>query len=225
MPLFFSSNDLTISGYSDEKFSSKIGDYKLQVGPEAFDISLGDNTADAGRDIDGSKQVPSDPPKILRSLKFTFLIDNTGLLPSLPDGCYETGTDIGQSIEELKKVSVTENNEIHRKPFVEVTWDKLNIRGVCTDIIQEYTFFHEATPLRAKITMNVKEISVGSNPLFRSPDISRIPTVKEGDNLIKFCEEYYGNRELYIKIAELNNLPSFRRLKEGQSLEFPPIKK
>jgi hypothetical protein len=79
--------------------------------------------------------------------------------------------------------------------------------------------------LRAKIELNLTESKSTSNPLFRSPDISRIPTIKEGDNLIQFCEKFYDNRELYIKIAEINNLPSFRRLKEGQSIQFPPIKK
>ena len=60
---------------------------------------------------------------------------------------------------------------------------------------------------------------------WRSPDITRIPTVTQGDSIAQLCEEYYQNRNYYIQIAKLNNLPTFRRLKEGQSIEFPPIKK
>ena len=60
---------------------------------------------------------------------------------------------------------------------------------------------------------------------FMSPDITRIPKVKESDNLIDFCEKYYNDKNFYLKVAEHNNLPSFRKLKTGSNLEFPPIKK
>ena len=36
-------------------------------------------------------------------------------------------------------------------------------------------------------------------------------------------EEYYENKNYYLKIADHNNLSSFRKLKEGSTLEFPPI--
>ena len=35
----------------------------------------------------------------------------------------------------------------------------------------------------------------------------------------------YNDKKFYIKIAELNNLSSFRSLEKGKRLEFPPIKK
>ena len=52
-----------------------------------------------------------------------------------------------------------------------------------------------------------------------------MPTIKEGENLVQYCEEYYKDKNFYLKIAELNNLSSFRALKKGKRLEFPPIKK
>jgi hypothetical protein len=61
--------------------------------------------------------------------------------------------------------------------------------------------------------------------LFMSPDITRIPKVKQSDNIIDFCQKYYDDKNYYLQVAEHNNLPSFRKLKTGTNLEFPPIKK
>ena len=52
-----------------------------------------------------------------------------------------------------------------------------------------------------------------------------MPTMKDGDNLVKFCEDYYKDKNYYIKIAALNNMSSFRAIQKGKRLEFPPIKK
>ena len=60
---------------------------------------------------------------------------------------------------------------------------------------------------------------------FMSPDITRIPKVKDSDTIVDFCEKYYNDKNFYLKVAEHNNLPSFRKLKTGSNLEFPPIKK
>ena len=39
------------------------------------------------------------------------------------------------------------------------------------------------------------------------------------------AQEYYNDKNYYLKVAEYNNLSSFRKLKTGSNLEFPPIKK
>ena len=71
--------------------------------------------------------------------------------------------------------------------------------------------------------MTIKEELLNISRLFQSPDISRSPKVKAGDSIVNFCEEYYENKNYYLKIAEHNNLSSFRKIKEGSVLEFPPI--
>ena len=68
-------------------------------------------------------------------------------------------------------------------------------------------------------------INNSENSLFQSPDITKMPIVKEGDNIVKLSEEYYDSKDYYIKLAKINNLSSLRDLKNGSQIEIPPIKK
>ena len=80
--------------------------------------------------------------------------------------------------------------------------------------------------MRADCNVFIEEVPAQSFlSYFMSPDITRIPKVKESDNLVDFCEKYYNDKNYYLKVAEYNNLSSFRKLKTGSNLEFPPIKK
>ena len=51
-----------------------------------------------------------------------------------------------------------------------------------------------------------------------------MPTVKEGDSIVKLSEKYYDDKKYYIKLAEFNNLSSLRSIKEGSQIEVPPLK-
>ena len=104
-------------------------------------------------------------------------------------------------------------------------WSGLEIQGTASSVSYNYTFFNaKGEPLRAMVSVEITEIPK-ENPNLRSPDISRMPTIKDGDNLVKFCEDFYNDKNFYLKIADLNNLSSFRALEKGKRLEFPPIKK
>ena len=79
-------------------------------------------------------------------------------------------------------------------------------------------------PLRATVTMSVKDHDSEGKHLFQSPDITKMPMVKDGDTIVKLSEEYYDSKKYYIKLAEFNNLSSIRNLKHGSLLEVPPIR-
>ena len=64
-----------------------------------------------------------------------------------------------------------------------------------------------------------------SDRTFRSPDITRMPLIKDKDNLVKFSLDHYDDKFYYIKIAEANGLASVRELKNGNQLILPPLKK
>ncbi|MBL6670099.1 MAG: hypothetical protein ISP72_08265 [Flavobacteriaceae bacterium] len=220
------SNHLTITGYTDKDYKNKKSDYSLQTGPDSFDITIGDTVSStSSTDSEGTSQTKNPPTRRLRQLKCTFLIDNTGLMPTLPQGCNSVGENIGLSLKLLKDIILTPDQEIHDSLFVGVQWGEFNFKGKCVAFSQNFTFFHNSTPLRAKIDLTLMGEIEADTATWRSPDITRIPTVTQGDSIAQLCEEYYQNRNYYIQIAKLNNLPTFRRLKEGQSIEFPPIKK
>ena len=215
----------TIKGFEDNNFTKPINDYNLQVPPDQFDIKFGKVYEAPGKNIEGDKLVKGTPGKEVRKWNFSFIIDNTGVLPKLPSGCTKPGSSIFNSISRLNSVTVNENEESHTKPFVQAIWGGLKIEGNVTSLSYKYTFFSaKGEPVRAMVSVEISEIPK-DNPNLRSPDISRMPTVKDGDNLVKFCEDFYKDKNFYLKIAELNNLSSFRVLEKGKRIEFPPIKK
>ncbi len=220
-----SSKDFIIEGYRDNKLKKEIGTFCLQVAPDKFDINFGKVYEAPGKNATGDKLVKGSPGKDVRKWTFSFIIDNTGVLPRLPSGCNREGSSIINAITLLNDVTVKENNESHDKPFVRARWSGLVIEGRASSISYNYTFFNSTgEPLRAKVSAEITE-DPKQNPNLRSPDISRMPFVKDGDNLVKFCEEFYNDKNFYLKIADLNNLSSFRSLEKGKRLEFPPIKK
>jgi len=47
--------------------------------------------------------------------------------------------------------------------------------------------------------------------------------VKDGDTLPLLCHRIYGDSGYYADVARFNGLSSFRRLKPGLALHFPPL--
>jgi hypothetical protein len=85
----------------------------------------------------------------------------------------------------------------------------------------------DGDPIRADIGFSLVE-EVDETVIsreFQSPDITRIVTVKDGDTLIGLCESFYEDPKYYLQVAIYNNLPSFRGLKIGSQIEFPPLEK
>ena len=111
-----------------------------------------------------------------------------------------------------------------------MTWGDTFINynyGQVTAFKYNYTFFdRDGNPLRALVTLTVTEVDNPFNDrTHRSPDITRMQTIKDKDNLVGLSLHYYDNKEYYIKIAELNNLVSIRDLKSGSQIILPPITK
>ena len=126
------SNHLTIMGYTDKDYKNKKSDYSLQTGPDTFDITIGDTVSStSSTDSEGTSQTKNPPTRRLRQLKCTFLIDNTGLMPTLPQGCNSVGENIGLSLKLLKDIILTPDQEIHDSLFVGVQWGEFNFKGKC----------------------------------------------------------------------------------------------
>ena len=136
---------------------------------------------------------------------------------------------IQSSIDQLQKASIKPTSESHMPPFVHVLWSgSVNLKGRVTKFDVTYLHFDRlGFPMRAKVSMSVAEV-VGDQVVsreFRSPDITRMPTIREGDTLVAMCHEFYDDRKYFIRVAEFNDLPTFRRLKVGSTIQFPPLEK
>tara|TARA_B100001093_G_scaffold66104_1_gene56054 strand:- start:26856 stop:27530 length:675 start_codon:yes stop_codon:yes gene_type:complete len=220
--------NLTLLGFS-EVFgrSVPIGTYQLQLNPEDIKFDIPELTTKPSKDICGNEPASDSTSDLFRkTLTLDFVLDNTGALPFPPFGCGTPGTPVSISTLLLEKICVTPVFRSHKKPTVRAIWGagSITIYGDVTNFNYKYTLFNNlGLPLRAEVTMTIKEEPSTISRLFQSPDISRSPKVKAGDSIVNFCEEYYENKNYYLKIAEHNNLSSFRKIKEGSVLEFPPI--
>jgi nucleoid-associated protein YgaU len=212
---------LTVVGYSDRDFGTKIGSYRALVNPDKY-------TENCEIHFD-RRQSPGTPNTALKFLKATpknlnieLLFDGTGILSP-------NRTDVPADIDSFKKIAYTYNGGIHKPNYLKVIWGK-GIRFQCqlTTLTINYTMFRsDGTPLRARATVafkeyqSPKEICAKTNN--SSPDMTHECIVKAGDTLPALTNRIYGDSSHYLKVAAYNKLDSFRYLVPGTTLYFPPL--
>jgi len=90
-------------------------------------------------------------------------------------------------------------------------------------------FKPDGTPIRATANCTFREIVEENLRVAQensqSPDLTHIRQVKDGDTLPLMCYRIYGDSSWYLEIARVNKMKSFRELKTGDKIFFPPIDK
>ena len=91
-------------------------------------------------------------------------------------------------------------------------------------------FSRSGEPLRAKLNATFtnyveQEARLKREQDHKSPDLTHIRTVNLGDRLPKMTHDVYSDQSYYLKVAKANGLTSFRKLKIGTNIVFPPIQK
>jgi hypothetical protein len=230
-------NNLSISSFETyanigRGQSSSIDSYKVQINPGSVSCNFGKNEGtDEPAGADGGAIAQKSPTYFKETISFKFILDLTGVIPSAPDGLPTVNNfslGLEDSIEKLKGVTIYPLRSTHAPPFVHLIWGDISLKGVVTGLDIEYTYFNiSGKALRAEISLTIEEFINRSveESKYQSPDITRIPTIKAGDTLPAFCKKFYGDKRYYLKIADINDLPSFRRLKLGEKLLFPPLEK
>jgi len=186
------------------------GTYSLQLNPENFSISYDQLPAknDEPASAAGMPVSEKNAAYNKQTVKVEFTIDNSGAIPSYPEKIASSGGSI--------------------KAFVQLQWGQFILVGKVFGLSISYTYFDvDGEPIRADIGFSLVE-EVDETVIsreFQSPDITRIVTVKDGDTLIGLCESFYEDPKYYLQVAIYNNLPSFRGLKIGSQIEFPPLEK
>ena len=120
--------------------------------------------------------------------------------------------------------------EIHRPRFLELTWGTFKFNCILKNLDLNYTLFQaDGTPLRVKIAATflnyIAQEERVARERKRSPDLTRIRNVKQGERLDLMTSEVYNTPQYVLQIAKANNLSSIRQLKQGQELRFPPLDK
>lgn len=168
---------------------------------------------------------------------FSLSIDGTGA--SIPQGASakpqrkEDGTldtsFVNAQIENFKKVAYYYDGETHRPSFLSLVWGgTIAPKCVLTSLGITYDLFApDGNPLRAILACEFQEYSyrelTDAEKNNKSPDMTHIRTVQQGDKLPLMCEAIYGDARLYLEVARYNRLTNYRNLKPGQKIYFPPL--
>lgn len=216
---------IQITAYTDKGFSKTDGKpLVLQINPKAFNLKkgihyqenrqAGDNSASGVFDrYDGEK------------LSLEILIDCTGVVPGTKenDNAY-------LKVDQLEKLVYAYKGEAHRPAFVEVAWGDLIFKGQTTKFEVDYTLFDKnGVALRATVKLELAnftdEKTAKKKADKRSPDMSHLVVVREGDTLPALCRQFYDDSTLADQVARINGLNGFRRIPPGTELLFPHLKK
>jgi len=216
--------------------------YTVQVNPSSYSLNrLVNYTYDRGLGFTASEAKFSNTRPV--HLDFEFLFDGTGVVPKpstlgdiplvgaiasalSPDEPFVVMNEIGK----FEKVVYNYSSEQHRPRAVLMVWGSLTFPCVLTSVDYRYTLFKEdGTPLRAVAKCVFCESIPGAERVrrenARSPDLTHLRDVRDGDTLPLLAYDVYGNGQLYLEVARVNKLVNFRRLRPASRLTFPPLDK
>jgi hypothetical protein len=218
---------LKVVAYSDPGFSNKIadGEFATLINPEkyTFHYKIEQDEQQAG----GTSTVsPRFNKKLPEDLELEFLFDRSGVITGKE--AIEKG--IINDIEKFKKVILDYNGDEHKPNYLVISWGSLLFKGSLTEMDIEFKLFKpDGTPIRAvakaKFKGFVEDDLRAAQENNRSPDLTHIRIVKEGDTLPLMSYRIYGDSKYYLEVAKVNNIINFRRLKTGQEIFFPPLQK
>ena len=212
--------------------SGPLGTYELQLNPASVSCTYAKVNPNEDRNSATGDPLNLKRPTYYReAIKFNFTLDHSGALPFAADGLTLSTagtTGLKQSIEKLRAATIMPLRSTHAPPFIKVIWGDIALQGIVQEFSIDYTYFNVlGEPLRAKVTLGVIEVvdAAVESSKYQSPDITRMPIIKAGENLPQLCNEFYDSPQYYIQVARENGLSSFRRLKPGEVLRFPPLEK
>lgn len=154
-------------------------------------------------------------------VSFDIVIDGTGVV--------DAPFDVKTQVMQLNSIIYKYDGINHQPNPVRLLWGTLIFFGRLESITHDYTLFKPTgEPLRAKIAlsftgfMSKEEQALKANK--SSPDLTHIIQVKSGDTLPLLCYKIYKDSSYYLEVARINNMTSFRDIKPGTALSFPPLR-
>lgn len=151
-----------------------------------------------------------------------FVIDGTGTI----EGSEKRSVD--EQIKHLKQVAAQFVGDEHQCRVVQLAWSSFVYVARLETMSIEYTLFSPSgTPLRAKATLGFVAFKsfeeILADAKLSSPDLTHIVEVKAGDRLPLLCDRIYKSADHVEAVARFNGLASFRDLRPGTRLVFPPL--
>lgn len=218
---------LKVVAYSDPEFHNKIsgGVFTTLMNPEKYTYHYKIETDKTQASGTSSAPVKFNK-KLPENLELDFVFDRSGVI----NGYASTKDGIIDDIEKFKKVILNYNGDKHKPNYLIISWGTLLFKGSLTEMDVEFKLFKpDGTPIRAiakaKFQGFVEDNLRAAKENNKSPDLTHYRIVKEGDTLPLMSYYIYGDSKYYLEVARVNNIINFRKLKTGQKLFFPPLKK
>ncbi len=217
---------LKITGYKDDTFSSKAGEYEILYNPNSLVHSMRVTYAESqamGTTASGRRYQSTEP----ETLDVEFVFDCT--IESADDSVKKP-VKVDKALKSFKDLVYTYNGSIHRPNYVMLSWGEFIFKGQITSLTVTYAAINiEGEALRANVKAAFEEVTDLKTRLSeedrQSSDLTHIYFIKEGDTLPVLAEKIYGSTNYYIDIARINGLNNFRRLTPGERIIFPPLEK
>lgn len=226
---------LRLIAYSDPEFTTAIDDgtFYTLINPESYKYKykIENNDDQAPGTSAGARNFSKSLPE---EIELEFLFDRTGVIIDNSGGNKKTYTDEGEGVvedlEKFKRIVLEYQGDEHKPNYVKISWGTLLFKGSLEEMTINYKLFKpDGTPLRA--VASVKFVGFVEDDLRvakennQSPDVSHYYQMKEGETLPYVCHKFYGDSMYYQAVASANNIISFRDIKTGTQLVFPPIEK
>lgn len=121
------------------------------------------------------------------------------------------------------------HEDLHMPQYVCLRWDSLIFYGYLVACRQEFVKFTESgMPVRAWLDCTFMEMSTATKAaptVMNSPDTTKFHTVCQGESLWSMSAKAYGQPEQWRLIAAANGIANPRRLRSGEVLRMPALKK
>lgn len=220
---------MVIRAFEDKRYTKEVNagaPYALPINPEQmqqnlrvrYDTSQGQGTQGTSPNYAGT-QAPD--------FRIEILLDNTGAIY----GNTAEGQPITAQVQGFLGTVYKMEGNIHQPRYLKLIWGaNFTFDCLLTNLDIQYSIYDQyGAPLRAKI--NATFVHFIEHELRtrmegkRSPDLTHYRQAGPGDDLPLMAYSIYGNKLLYLQVAKANKMTSFRKLKTGESIVFPPIEK
>lgn len=197
-------------------------DYSHTFGLKYSGTGEGSSTAGAlGKSAPVAKFASSEAEK----LNFSIVLDGTGVVPDA------AGVTVAEQVDKLRGIAYDYDGDEHEPTPVKIVWGKglKAFFGRLTSLSVDYNLFHpDGSALRAKLKLDFVEAKTDAEEAReakrKSPDMTHMIRVREGDTLPLLCQRVYKDVTKYLEIARINELDTFRDLEPNTLLRFPPMR-
>lgn len=214
---------LKIFSYLDAERKQKAGEpMEVLLNPESYSNKI--SVQFSGKQVSGTSGILPKFNKIeAQKLDFELLFDSTGVINNMKNG-------VDAELEKFKNLTLKYEGTIHRPRFLSLYWGTLKFDCCLESLDITYKLFQsDGLPLRAVAKVSFLGFMDDTKRVAKenasSPDLTHVRTVMEGDTLPLMSFRIYGDSKYYIEVAKANGLNSFRELKTGSRIVFPPIKR